>query len=227
VSSVAENDLDTMPLAYAEKKAYFRYLELGVDQRVLIPRPETEVLVDEVLGYAKDNPGGIVIDVGTGSGAIALSLAQEGSFDRVIAIDVSPDALELASQNAACVSNMRCPVEFREGSFLEPVRDVRARIVVSNPPYIAYSEACELPQSVIEWEPHLALFSDDNGLAATAEIICGAAGVLEMGGLLALEVDTRRALRVAEMIKADGRYDSVVVRPDLTRRDRFVLARRV
>lgn len=214
------------PFAYAAGRAAFRHLTLDVDERVLIPRQETEVLVDLVLD-AGLLPGGVAVDVGTGSGAIALALASEGAFERVIATDVSLDALEVARANAALVAGaLRAPVELRHGSLLAPVSDVRARLVVSNPPYVAHEEAASLPPSVRNWEPALALFSGNAGMSATTGIVRGAADVLEPGGLLALEVDSRRASLAAELVLADGRYEAVQVRLDLTGRERFVLARR-
>ncbi len=214
------------PFAYAVGRAPFRHLTLDVDERVLIPRPETEVLVDEVLKLTKGSTG-IAIDIGTGSGAIALSLASEGSFSRVIATDVSTDALDVARRNASVLAGaLRAEVEFRHGSLMCPVRGVTAAVVVSNPPYISFEEAASLPPSVRDWEPVLALLSGAEGMAATIEIIRSAADVLQPGGWLALEVDTRRALLAAETLAVDTRYCDVAVRLDLTGRERFVVARR-
>ncbi|HKG95877.1 MAG TPA: peptide chain release factor N(5)-glutamine methyltransferase [Gemmatimonadaceae bacterium] len=214
------------PFAYAVGRAAFRHLTLRVDERVLIPRQETEMLIELVLGDAAAS-GGVAVDVGTGSGAIALSLATEGRFDRVVASDVSLGALAVARWNAdALASRLRCPVELRHGSLLAPLAGVRARVLVSNPPYIAAPEAAALPPSVRDWEPPLALFSGADGLDATRAIVAGAPDLLEPGGLLALETDERRAGRVAELARADARFHDVRVLPDLTGRDRFVAARR-
>jgi release factor glutamine methyltransferase len=221
----AERRARGAPFAYAAGRAAFRHLTLDVDERVLIPRQETEVLVDEVLANVGQSLGGVAIDVGTGSGAIALALASEGPFARVIATDVSLDALAVARHNAElCARALTAPVEFRAGSLLAPVRDVRARCVVSNPPYIAYEEAAALPASVRDWEPALALYSGHDGMAAIAGIVRQAADVLDAGGLLALEVDARRASLAAEIAATDGRYGDVRVRLDLAGRERFVLA---
>ena len=211
------------PFAYAVGRACFRHLTLDVDERVLIPRPETELLVDIVLGAGLT--GGTAIDVGTGSGAIALALASEGSFERVIATDVSLDALAVARGNARLhAAAMTATVEFRHGSLTAPVRGERARVLVSNPPYIALSEAPTLPSSVRDWEPSVALFSGSDGMPAIAALVREAHGVLEPGGLLALEVDARRASLAAELAMADGRYRDVSVRLDLAGRERFVTA---
>jgi release factor glutamine methyltransferase len=214
------------PFAYAVRRAAFRHLTLDVDERVLIPRPETEGLVEEVLRLAQGLRG-CAIDVGTGSGAIALSLASEGSFDQVVATDVSLDALAVARQNATRLAGaLRTPVEFRHGSLLAPVQDIRAAVIVSNPPYIAYHEAAELPSGVRDWEPTLALLSGPDGMTATNAIIRGAAGLLQKDGILALEVDARRASLAAEALAVDSRYREIAVRLDLAGRERFVIARR-
>ena len=216
-----------MPFQYAVGRASFRRLTLDVDPRVLIPRPETELLVEFVLELTRDASGGVAIDVGTGSGAIALALAQEGTFARVIGTDVSADALAVARANASTLAAVAAtPVEFRQGSLLRPVPEVRARAIVSNPPYIAFEEAAALPASVRDWEPVTALLSSESGLAATRELVRGAAERLEGGGVLALEVDARRASLVAEMVAADAAFADVSVRFDLAGRERFVLARR-
>lgn len=217
------------PFAYAVGRATFRHLTLDVDDRVLIPRPETEVLVDEVLrlAHAGGITSGIAVDVGTGSGAIALSLASEGAFTRVIGTDVSRDAIAVARRNATLATGaLRAEVEFRHGALLGPVSGMALAAVVSNPPYIANGEADALPASVRDWEPALALYSGSDGMDATRTIIRGAAGLLQPGGILALEVDTRRAMLAAELVATDVRYCDVAVRLDLTGRERFVLARR-
>ncbi len=214
------------PFAYAVRRAAFRHLTLDVDERVLIPRPETEGLVDEVLRLSA-GVRGCAIDVGTGSGAIALALASEGAFDRVVATDVSLDALAVARQNAARMAGaLRAPVEFRHGSLLAPVQDLKAAVIVSNPPYIAYHEAAGLPASVRDWEPTLALLSGADGMSATNAIIRGAADLLQQDGILALEVDARRASLAAESLAVDPRYREIAVRLDLAGRERFVIARR-
>jgi release factor glutamine methyltransferase len=217
------------PLAYAVGRASFRHLTLDVDERVLIPRPETEQLVDLVLdAIANDGVRAhVAIDVGTGSGAIALALAAEGNFSRVFGTDVSLDALAVARRNSdVCRPMLRAPVDFVHGSLLAPLLDVRASVVVSNPPYIALGEASQLPASVRDWEPPIALYSGSDGLTATARLVREAADVLTPGGLLAIEVDVRRASLVAELVSRERRFHAIRVELDLTGRERFVLARR-
>jgi len=224
--TAARRLLSGAPFAYAVGRACFRHLTLDVDERVLIPRPETEQLVDEVLRVAGSCTG-TAVDVGTGSGAIALALATEGKFARVIATDVSLDALAVARTNALCLGGaLRARVEFRQGSLLGPLAGDRVDVIVSNPPYIAFGEAPQLPASVRDWEPPLALFAADEGMAAIAALVRGAAGVLHAGGVIALEVDSRRAALAAELLAVDARYTGVTVRLDLAGRERFVLAHR-
>jgi release factor glutamine methyltransferase len=212
------------PFAYAVGRAAFRHLTLQVDQRVLIPRVETEELVEVALDLGL-RPGGTAIDIGTGSGAIALALAMEGRFDHVVATDISGDAIAVARANAQSMrAVLRAPVEFRVGSLLEPVRGMRARLLAANPPYIAFGEAPMLPRQIRDWEPPVALFSAEEGLAATRALLSGAPSVLEPGGCIVLEVDARRASLAAEAAAANPRYRDVAVRLDLAGRERFVVA---
>lgn len=211
------------PFAYAVGSAAFRYLTLEVDERVLIPRPETEQLVDIVLRWAR--PGQVVADIGTGSGAIALALASEGRFRRVLATDVCSDALELARRNAAMhAESLTAELEFRAGRGLAPLRSECVDVIVSNPPYIAPHEMRELPRLVRDWEPAQALTCANDGLEVTEAIIEGAPQRLTPGGLLALEVDCRRAQRVADAAASTGAYRNISVRRDAAGRDRFLVA---
>jgi release factor glutamine methyltransferase len=216
-----------MPIQYAAGRAAFRHLTLDVDARVLVPRPETEQLVEHVLAFTGAHRGGTVVDVGTGSGAIALALASEGRFAKVIGTDVSQDALAVARSNAARFANRCCAaVDFRHGSLLGPVSETGLSAIVSNPPYIAFSEAAALPASVLDWEPSVALFAGDEGMAIIAQLIRDAAPLLAPAALLALEVDSRRAARAAGLASSHGAYVDVRVLLDLTGRERFVVARR-
>ena len=212
------------PLAYAVGTAAFRELVLAVDARVLIPRPETEEVVGVALALAAQAPGGLAIDIGTGSGAIALSLAVEGRFDRVVATDLSADVLEVARANARRIGP-RVPVEFRLGADLAPVAGERARLLVSNPPYIAHAEAAQLAPGVRNWEPPVALFAAEGGMARYHAILGGAMPLLEPGGWVVLEVDARRAQDTAEFARARG-FASVGVMCDLSGRDRILVAQR-
>ena len=216
------------PLQYIIGRTGFRQLELKTDSRVMIPRPETEVLVQEVLDWASRRAGsmGRVWDMGTGTGAVALSLAAEGACTSVVATDVSPEALSVAADNAKRydVSGL---VEFREGSLFEPLQQGEPfDVIVSNPPYIADSEKGELQPEVRDWEPPEALFAGEDGLDVIRDLVAGAPEHLLTGGLLALECGFSQAERVVADVNATGAFASVRVRPDLTGRPRFVMAER-
>lgn len=211
------------PLQYIEGEAAFRQLRLRVDRRVLIPRPETEVLVGEVLGWARGRDRLEILDVGTGSGAIALSLATEGSFSRVVATDISADALQLARENHALMAP-DAPVEFRPGEGYAPVRGERFDVVVSNPPYVAEAERASLDPEVREWEPEGALFAGADGLRVVRELIAGAPSVLRAGGLLALEIGSGQAAAVADQLRATPGFGEAHIRRDLAGRERILLA---
>lgn len=227
VHDVAERVRSGMPLAYAVGAAAFRHLMLDVDPRVLIPRPETELVVDHALRVMQGTHGGTAVDIGTGSGAIALSLAQEGAFSQVIGTDISADALDVARGNADKLASMlRAPVEFRMGADLSPVSDMEISLLISNPPYISYREAAALPASVRNWEPPTALFAADDGLARYASILRSAPSVLRRGGWIVLECDSQRADKIAELAEQVGEYENVRVYQDLTGRPRILVARR-
>lgn len=209
-----------VPFAYAVGSTGFRTLDLKIDPRALIPRPETEGLLDHVLARCST---GVVADVGTGSGCIALSLAVEGQFERVIAVERSPGAAALARENARRIAPPT-PVEIREGNLLAPLveKGERFRAIVSNPPYVTAVEYDALDASVRDFEPRDALVSGASGLDATRGLFAGAARLLEPGGLLAIEIDERRA----DAVHALGReYGWIVaIHDDLFGRHRYALA---
>ena len=216
-----------VPFAYAVGRTGFRTLELKLDARALIPRPETEGLVDLVLretGMRDAGCGirGTVADVGTGCGCIALALAVEASFERVIAVEHSPDAAALARENVALV-RPPVPVEVREGDLLAPLAGKRYRAIVSNPPYLTEAEHAALDPAVRLFEPREALVSGADGLTATRILLAGAAALLEPGGCLALEVDERRAEAGRELAWRHG-WSRVAVYEDLFGRPRYLLA---
>lgn len=214
-----------VPFAYAVGTAAFRHLTLHVDPRVLIPRPETEVLVDLALGATGGR--GIIADIGTGSGAIALALAAEGQFERVIATDLSADALDVARTNLAAIpAEKRAIVEFRHGDLTAPLAGMRLTAMVSNPPYIAMSERDALPAGVRDHEPASALFGGADGMDVIDRLVVGAADVVAPGGVLVMEIDSRRAQMARTRAETTGRWSDVEIRPDLTGRERFLVARR-
>jgi len=213
-----------VPFAYAAGTVVFRTLELSIDRRALIPRPETEGLVELVLRWSRERGAerrGLVADIGTGSGCIALALAVEGSFERVIATDASEAAAALARENVARIAPP-VPVEVRVGDLVAPIGGLACRAIVSNPPYLTDEEWADLDPAVGDHEPADALHSGPDGLAATRRLLAGARDVLEPGGLLALEIDERRAAAVRELAVAAGWR--VSIHRDLFGRPRYALA---
>lgn len=214
------------PVAYAHGVAAFRTLDLAVDARVLIPRPETEGLVEQVLRWSEARwplgRWGVVADIGTGSGAIALSLAVEGRFARVIATDVASDALQVARANADRIAPP-VPIEFRCGDLCEPLADDRPDIIVANPPYIAESEFPDLDPAVRDFEPRVALVGGVDGLGPTRSLLGTAACYLSSGGLLAVEIDCRRVARYLALA-GEGPWGHIRMVSDVFGLPRYLLA---
>jgi release factor glutamine methyltransferase len=207
------------PLAYISGQAGFRRLTLRVDRRVLIPRPETEGLVERLLARA---PEGRVADIGTGSGCIALSLAQEGGYHEVIAVDRSPAALAVARENAG---EMDLPVTLVRSDLTSALASGSLDALAANPPYLTEAEYRALDPGVRAWEPEAALASGADGLEATFRLLDDARRVLRPGGWLALEVDCTRAVPAARRAGALG-WTAVEIQSDLFGRERYLLARR-
>jgi release factor glutamine methyltransferase len=212
------------PLQYILGRTSFRELELSTDSRALIPRPETEVLVGEVLNWAEVGESGLtVLDVGTGTGAIVLSLLKEGPFVKGVASDPSPQALELARENARELG-LAGSVEFRSGAGFEPLRDgERFNVIVSNPPYVPIGDRDSLQEEITGWEPAHALFAGPEGLDVLLPLARNGASYLRSRGLLALEVGENQASRVAEAMNETRAFQDISIKPDLSGRDRMVL----
>ncbi len=213
------------PLQHIVGRAAFRELELEVDAGALIPRPETEELVGHVLDRCAGVPGGSALDLGTGSGCIALSLVVEGRFERVVATDVSPEALAVARRNAQRVPGARA-LELRQGDLFEPVRGEVFDVIVSNPPYVARRERETLEPEVREHEPEIALYGGEDGLDVARALVAGAPRHLRAGGLLALELGSGQCDAVVALLEATLEFAQVASMRDLSGRPRFVLARR-
>ncbi len=229
------------PLQHVLGTAPFRELDLLSDSRALVPRPETEVLVGEVLAWAGEampgvlraspDPEGIgegsaplfAADVGTGTGAIALSLLKEGPFQRVVATDPSPEALAIARENAE-LHGLTGVLELREGPLFMPLDPgERFHVLVSNPPYIPDGDRAGLQPEVRDWDPPTALFAGPEGLDVLLPLVEGAGAHLIPGGLLALEVGDGQAGKVARAMEETGGFREIRIRPDLTGRERVVL----
>jgi release factor glutamine methyltransferase len=202
------------PLAYVLGEWGFRRLSLSVDRRVLVPRPETEVLVERCLALLSEHAEPRVLDVGTGSGAIALAIADEHPGARVTGIDASAGALEVAGAN---VVRTGIEVELREWDLFAGLPAGPWELVVSNPPYVLPEEIETLAAEVREWEPRQALV----GVGATEAVARGAVDVLASGAPLVVEVAADDAARIASILRELG-YENVATTRDLAGRDRIV-----
>jgi release factor glutamine methyltransferase len=211
------------PVQYIIGATDFHGLRLKVDRRALIPRPETELLVEGVIQKLAAPPGRI-LDLGTGSGAIALALAKHYAAAAVTALDRSEDALALARENAL-TTGLSSRVEFlRSDWFGQLPAGARFDLIVANPPYLSETEAAATQPEVREFEPRAALISaDGTGLGDLQAIIAGAPGYLAPGGLLALETGIAQHRPLMQAITSAG-FGSVDSKQDLTGRDRFLLA---
>jgi len=204
------------PLAYVLGEWGFRRLTLKVDRRVLVPRPETETVVERCLSLLRGLTSPAVLDVGTGSGAIALAIADEHAGARVTAIDVSEEALALARENAAA-NGLAVAFERRD---LRDGLGTGYDLVVSNPPYVSAREVETLEPEVRDWEPRLATVGSDE----TEVLARSARDALEPEGALVVEVAEDRAEETAELFRKLG-YREVRVSPDLAGRERVVEGR--
>ena len=218
-----------VPLQYLLGEVDFWGLSIRVTRDVLVPRPETEGLVERVLSFLGGDPAGTVVDVGTGSGAIALAVASVCPRLHVWASDLSPGAVRVARGNAR-----RLGVEGRlrvfTGDLLEPfagrVPPRPIRVLVSNPPYVAPGDRSRLAPEVVMHEPTVALFASDRGLGVIRRLIEGAADFLPAGALLALEIGEDLGAEVRALLNAAGTWHGVRIERDLAGRDRYALALR-
>jgi release factor glutamine methyltransferase len=215
------------PLQYVLGRWGFRDLDLFVDRRVLIPRPETEVVVDVALETLKGRAEPTVVDLGTGSGAIALSIAVETDDAQVWATDASADAIAVARANLAGGGRAAPRVRRVEGSWFVPLPPMlagRVDLVVTNPPYVAEREVPDLPPEVAHWEPHAALVAGETGLEQLQVIVAEARPWLKPDGALVAELAPHQA-EAAVVLAYGAGFTAVEIRPDLTGRPRVLLAR--
>ena len=207
------------PLPHVTGRSGFRRLSLVSDARALIPRPETEGLVELILQRVRT---GRVADIGTGSGCIALSLAQEGAYDEITAIDRSTEALALARVNRELVAGR---VSLVQADLCAPVGHGTLDALIANPPYLTAAEYASLESSVRDWEPAMALVSGEDGMVVATRLLDEGRDVVRPRGWLALEVDCSRAAAAASQASALG-WSEVTVHMDLFGRERYLLARR-
>lgn len=196
VESIYKQLVAHIPAQYIIGQAEFYGMELKVDERVLIPRPETEELVELIL-TENSNPNLSVLDIGTGSGAIALALAKNRPDWLVTASDISPDALNLASENA---SLQDLKISFKKSDCFEEIAE-NYDIIVSNPPYISRADESEVGLNVLHSEPHLALFAEEDGLAIYRKIAQEAKNHLREGGKIYLEIGYKQGHSVPALFR--------------------------
>lgn len=245
LARVTRRRLAGEPLQHIEGTVEFRDLVLLADERALVPRPETEQLVGRIERWARDRTGSgnvravprrgdreeplldRALDIGTGSGAIALSLVDERIVRRAVGLDISTDALLQAAANRGAAGLSEEEVEFRVAS--RPLwnsvgSEERFDLVVSNPPYVRDGEMEGLPAQITEHEPREALAGGPDGLDVVREIVSRAAAYLEPDGALFLEIGAGQGERVRELLEGAGGWGEVEVMRDLAGRDRFVRA---
>jgi release factor glutamine methyltransferase len=229
--SMVRDRLSGVPLQYVMKRWAFRHLDVMVDERVLIPRPETEQVVQIALDLARKIEGNgalRVVDLGTGSGVIGLSMAFElgAQAAHVWLTDASVDALDVARANMVGIGRAAANVRVAHGSWWNALpQDIAGQIdiAICNPPYIAHSDS-EVAPDVHLYEPHSALYAQDNGLADLCTVIEGAATWLKKCGWLVLEIGYQQGADVLTMMKASGLIDAEI-KQDLSGRDRIAVGR--
>jgi release factor glutamine methyltransferase len=218
---------DRTPVQYLAGETPWRDLMLTVSPSVLIPRPETELIIDLAAAWAVGEPlaQGIWVDMGTGSGAIALALAQTFPAARILAVDQSAEALAVAQANAAR-TGLQDRVTFYQGSWLEPLGAYRGQLsaLVSNPPYIPSGLLPTLQPEVAGHEPAAALDGGDDGLTALRLLAAQAPAYLVPGGLWLVEMMAGQGAAVRDLLEAQGGYGEIEICLDLAGRDRFVQA---
>jgi release factor glutamine methyltransferase len=207
------------PLQYLTGIAYFRHLEIEVGPGVLVPRPESELLVEAVLTHIKNLEEKVsgeisVIDLGAGSGALSLAIATEAPRSRVIAVEKSADAIVWLKKNVARISEN---VRVVEGDVADVLPGVKCDAVIANPPYVPDNQS--LPRDVAEHEPHIALFGGATGLELPKRFIDAAARLLKSGGVLAIEHTEEQGAAIDALLSRD--FSDIAVHQDLTGRPRW------
>ncbi|MBN2418683.1 MAG: peptide chain release factor N(5)-glutamine methyltransferase [Deltaproteobacteria bacterium] len=220
------------PVQYITGVQEFWSMDLFVNSEVLIPRPETEILVEQALRIYHEEymnkPGDVsILDIGTGSGAIAIAVASEIENAKITAVDISAKALETAKLNAA-THGMENRINFYKGNLLETLNKSYQSfdIILSNPPYVTKKEYELLPKKIKDFEPRLALESGEDGLFHIREILEKAPDFLNQGGWLILEMDPIQIKHVIQIIENSNKYTSSQVIKDYSNRERVVIARK-
>ena len=206
------------PLQYLTGVAYFRHLELKVGPGVLVPRPESELLVEAALTRIEKLTGAVsVVDLGSGSGALALAIATEAPQTHVIAVEKSPEAIYWLKENVSFIDEK---VRILESDVATALDGVKCDVVIANPPYVPESQP--LPRDVAEHEPAIALFGGVDGMTAPRIFISTASRLLKSGGFLAIEHHEEQGSAIADVLSLD--FTDILLHHDLTGRPRFTTA---
>jgi release factor glutamine methyltransferase len=206
------------PLQYLTGTAYFRHLELKVGPGVLVPRPESELLVEAVLQHIEKLKGAVsVVDLGSGSGALALAIATEATQTHVIAVEKSAEAIYWLKENVSFINEK---VRILESDVATALEGVKCDVVIANPPYIPDSEV--LPKDVATHEPAVALFGGPDGMRSPRLFISAAARLLKPGGFLAIEHHETQAAEVGDVLTVE--FEDILLHKDLNGRPRFTTA---
>ena len=216
--SLLDRRINHEPLQYLTGVAPFRYLALEVGPGVLVPRPESELLVDAVLAHIKNLPAPVsVIDLGAGSGALALAIATEAKDTRVIAVEKSPEAIYWLKKNVSVIAQN---VRVVEGDVADVLPGIKCDVVIANPPYIPDAQA--LPRDVAGFEPHAALFGGPTGMELPKIFITAAARLLKSAGVLVIEHTENQGAAIASELTLD--FESITLHDDLVGRPRWTSA---
>ena len=216
--SLLDRRMNHEPLQYLTGVAPFRYLDIEVGPGVLIPRPESELLVDAVLAHIKNLPAPVsVIDLGAGSGALALAIATEAKDTRVIAVEKSPEAIYWLKKNVSVIAQN---VRVVEGDVADVLPGIKCDVVIANPPYIPDAQA--LPRDVAGFEPHAALFGGPTGMELPTIFIKAAARLLKSAGVLVIEHTEEQGAAIASELALD--FESITLHDDLVGRPRWTSA---
>ena len=206
------------PLQYLTGVSYFRYLEIQVGPGVLVPRPESELLVQAVLDHLAGKKEMVsVVDLGSGSGALALAISTENQHTRVIAVEKDPEAIEWLKKNVARINEQ---VRIIEGDVVDALEGIKCDVVIANPPYVPDSQ--ELPRDVADHEPAVALFGGPTGLDIPSRFIDTASRLLKEGGLFVIEHTEDQGDSISSLLSAN--FINIMVHRDLTQRPRYTTA---
>jgi release factor glutamine methyltransferase len=218
------------PIAYLTGKTEFYSLALNVTRDCMIPRPETELLVERAIEFLRTSSGTQwVCDLCTGSGCIAVAIAKNCPAARIIATDISADALNIAAQNVEAY-HLDEQIKLLSGDLFEPVKVISGGqqfdLIVCNPPYVSAAEYEALPKTVRDYEPRLALFAGSDGLDICRRIITEAGDFLKPEGALMLEIGYAQGPAVTELLQQAGAFSEIKIQKDLRHNDRLAIARR-